>query len=484
MIRLTRRQFLGRAALLTLPALQMKAWAGNVDAVSPRLNVLMVKSDEHNPLYSSVYGHPFVQTPNLDRLAARGVVFENAYCASPLCMPSRSAFMSGRRVHEIQTYSNCNIFSYDYPTYGRVLRDQGIHTVHLGKTDVYNRSETLGFSEMILPGDRAMGGDPVISRHPLMIRHDGATRANGFGVREDPYRADNQKVEAALNWLKNTAPTLTVPWTMEVNVVKPHFPHYTTQEMWDLYAPHEDLPAYGMQEESARHPYAQDHRAHFQTDGFTDAQIRGLRRGYYACVSYIDRLLGKILDGLEESGLAQNTIVVYTSDHGEMLGKFGMWWKCSLYEDSTRVPLVVAGPGFASARRVVTPVDQFDLQSSLFAATRSKRPTEWVGAPLQTIPERDNDRVVFSEYHGHGTRASSYMIRRGNWKYLHYCEAPHQLFDLASDPAELHNLAEQKPELRREMEEILRSICNPDEENRRAEEMIQKQLAALAKLNQ
>jgi len=439
-------------------------------------NVIILKSDEHNPLYSSIHGHPFVETPNMERMARMGTVFENTYCPSPLCLPSRASSISGQRVHEIQAYNNCNVFSFDYPSYGSVLRQQGVHTTFIGKTDVYNQSSELGFSEMIAPVDRKPPGDVNMSRKPLQIRHGAASRANGFGVKENPFCGDQRRIDLALEWLADKAPKMDCPWVLDVNIGNPHFPQFVTQELWDKYPQGENLPEHGADCDSANHPYALDLRAHFEADQFTEAQIRGLRRGYLGCITYVDRELGRLLDALQETGLADNTIIVYTSDHGDMMGKFGMWWKCSLYEDSVRVPLLVAGPGFQPGARVKTPVDLLDVQAGIFKAVDCEMPSDMTGTPLQDIPMDDLNRIVFSEYHGHGTRASAFMIRKGKWKLIYCCEAPHQLFDLDADPDELVNVVSEYPDIQKELEEELRRICSPEEENRRAEEFVQKQL--------
>ena len=144
-----------------------------------------------------------------------------------------------------------------------------------------------------------------------------------------------------------------------------------------------------------------------------------------------------LLASLEEKGFIDNTLVAYTSDHGEMLGKFGMWWKCSLLDDSARVPLVVAGPGFKQGSRVKTPVELHDLRASLFHATGCTRPAGWRGNPLQEITKDNPGHVAFSEYHGHGTRGSAFMIRRGRWKYIYNNGAPNQLFDMDADPEDM-----------------------------------------------
>ena len=148
-----------------------------------------------------------------------------------------------------------------------------------------------------------------------------------------------------------------------------------------------------------------------------------------------------------------------------MLGKFGMWWKCSLYEDASRVPCIAAGPDFPSGSRVSTPVDLHDVQAGLFASTGAERPSDWIGRPLQHVPENDVGRVVFSEYHGHGARQSAFMVRKGKWKYLHHVGAPHQLFDLDRDPDELQNVYEAHPAVAAGLEKELRTICDPEAEN-------------------
>jgi len=436
-------------------------------------------SDEHNPRYSSVCGHPVIRTPNMARLADSGVVFENAYCSSPLCMPSRSAFMAGRPVHELQTYSNCNLdLDRTHRSYGAVLAEQGIHTAYIGKTDVYERGDRLGFSEMMLPGDRELPGDTNHRRDPLAIRDGSASRADGFGPREDAGAGDRRCVDAAVEWLEARALSPPFPWVLTVNLTSPHFPHYTTPELWELAARGADLPEHGPECASANHPYARDLRDHFETDQFAQEQIRGLRRGYLGCIMFVDRQLGRLTRALEETGQLHSTNVVYASDHGEMLGKFGMWWKCSLYEDSVRVPCIAAGPDFPSDERIRTPVDLHDVRATVFGALGVEQPEGWLGAPLQEAGALDHDRVVFSEYHGHGTRASSYMIRQGQWKYLHYVAGPHQLFDLEADPDELRDLSVVRPDVARRLEEELRRICSPEDEHRRAAELIERQLAA------
>ena len=432
-------------------------------------NTLILISDEHNPLYSAPYGHPTVRTPNMLRMAEEGTLYRNAYCPSPLCLPSRTAFLSGLRVHQVQAYNNCNLcLDESPPTYGDALVRQGIHAVFMGKIDVHKPGAAMGFSETALLHDRRPPGDVNFLRRPLAVRTGAHRRADGFGVRDGAHGEDSRVVDAAVRWIGRTAPRLEVPWVLTVNLTAPHFPHVTTRELWDLYPGGGDLPAIGREHPFAEHPYARDLRDHFETDLFTEDQVRGLRRGYLSCVTFVDRRLGRLLDTLEGAGLRKATNVIYASDHGEMLGKFGMWWKCSLYEDSVRVPVLAVGPDFRRGVEVRTPVDLHDVRAAAFAAAGVPQPDGWQGTALQELADRDDERVVFSEYHGHGVRAAGYMIRRGRWKLLHNLEAPDQLFDLDADPQELEDRSAARPEVAAELAAELRKICDPAAENERA----------------
>ena len=443
-------------------------------------SVLILMSDEHNVRVSSVYGHPAVDTPNMERLAATGTVFDAAYCPSPLCAPSRSSFLAGLPVHRVGVYNNCTLNDVALPSYGKVLHDQGVHSVCIGKTDAYATSDLLGYSEVRLPGDRKPPGDVNFRRNPLSIRADGPDRARMYGPRDDAFAKDLRVIDDAVAWLTDRAPTVEGPWTLTVNIVAPHFPHVATPELWEKYDGQGDLPDVRGDAATANHPYALDLRRHFQTGTFSDEDIRGLRQGYLARVDFVDQQLGRLLDTLDATDQSDDTVVAYTSDHGEMLGRFDMWWKCAMYEDSVRVPLIVSGPGFAPGRRSATPVTLLDLQATMFRATGAVRPPEWWGTPLQEVAIDDPHRVVFAEYHGHGVRGGSFMVRKGDWKLLHHADAPDQLFNLAIDPDELHNRIEECPEIADALLGELRARCDPDLEFARACVSEQRQLDQLA----
>ncbi len=442
-------------------------------------NFVLFMSDEHNPKISSVYGHPFVRTPNMERLAAMGTVYRNAYCPSPLCVPSRSALMAGRHVHEIRAFNNCKVIPADHPSYGGVMAEQGVHTTWVGShSNLYKDPFELGFSEMLLVERQRLNLSTEFDRRPLPKRRPGALKPE-YGPRDDAWASSIRQVDRAVEWLLETAPKLDVPWTLTVNVHPPHPPLWALPEYWAMYDGLADLPQHGPDEASAKHPYAMSLREYYATDECSPEQAMGMRQGYYASVTYVDHELGRVLDALERAGLTKDTVVAYTADHGEMLGKFGMWWKSSMYEDSVRIPMIAAGPGFEKGEQVETPVSLLDLQASIFHAVGAKRPSHWHGEPLQEIPNEDPSRVVFSQYHGHGVPSGAFMVRQGDWKLIYNMAAPHQLFNLRTDPEELENLWDREPEMADNLEKALREICNPEKVNQEAHEHEARQLATI-----
>ncbi|MEM9160156.1 MAG: sulfatase-like hydrolase/transferase, partial [Verrucomicrobiota bacterium] len=291
---------------------------------------------------------------------------------------------------------------------------------------------------------------------------------------------DDTVIENALHWLRESSASVKKPFVLAINFLAPHFPHYTTPRLWEKYSQHADLSKFGSDQPTAQHPRAKEVRDHFRVEEFSEEDQKGLRQGYYACIDYLDQQLGRLRAALETLGLRDSTNLFYASDHGEMLGKFGMWWKCSLYEDSARIPIIAEGPDFSGGKTVTTPVNLLDLQAEFFASTGSARPKHMVGTPLSQILDNDPSRVCFSEYQGHGNSESSFMLRKGDWKLIYHINAPHQLFDLAVDPDELENLYTSNPEKAAELESELRLICNPEYENQKTDLFVSEQLRRIA----
>lgn len=223
-------------------------------------NVVLLMSDEHNPRYASVYGHPYVSTPNLDRLAEQGTVYENAYCPSPLCVPSRSAFMTGRYVHEIQRYNNCKVIEARDPGYGAVLAEQGVHTAYIGgASNLYREPGHLGFSEMQLATVTKRMLKPDAVRRG--VQQPGTRKTDtAHGPAPDGFATDVEYVDRAITWLHDTAPTLDRPWTVTVGIHPPHPPYTPEPEYWAMYQGRGDLPDHQLEQASAHHPYTEDIR--------------------------------------------------------------------------------------------------------------------------------------------------------------------------------------------------------------------------------
>ena len=496
---LSRRNFLKAAgysaAAASVASASFQSFANETPKVPEstkvkRPNILLINSDEHSPFLSSMEGHPYVQTPNLQKLANRGTYYRSHYTASPLCCPTRSAWFAGVRPHKCQVYNNSVVFPQKRENIGNALRNQGIYTIHIGKFDGYGKADELGFSEIHTlwspnvqdPGDMNVGRNPVPIRR--LENREGIPRNTMYGPKKEPFKKDEPIFNLAAEWLTTKGMELDQPWYMQVNTSIPHFPCYTTQELWDKYEACGDLPEFDANHPNAKHPIAQSLRRHFQIEKFDEESIRGLRRGYAANSEWIDSKIGELVKLLEVTGQLDNTIIIYTSDHGAMRGEFGLQWKSSMYETSARVPLVIAGPGFDQSVLNNTATDSMDLQATIFKAFGAKRPAEWDGEPIQDLKLNDETRSSFSEYHGHGTHASSYLVRRGEWKYVYHYGEPAQLMHIASDPREGKDAvktAKENPDVVQEMHNVLLTYLDPDKEHHRAEEFIQKQLAEFKK---
>jgi len=444
-------------------------------------NVVLLISDEHNPRFSSTYGHQVVDTPNMDRLAERGTVYESAYCPSPLCVPSRTAFLTGRYTHEVQAYNNSKVIERRHPNYGGVLAAQGTHTVYVGGgSNLYRDPYHLGFTELVAVerSGRGLSTTAIAAERPS---GKPVKTTEAHGPVDRMYDPDRAIVDAAVEWIDTSAPTIDRPWVMTICINPPHPPYTTEPGYWDLYRGHADLPAHGADQESAQHPYVNDIRENSRWD-YSDDLVRQLRQGYYGAVSFVDDQLGRLIDAIDAGDLVEDTVICYTADHGEMLGKFGLWGKCNLYEDAVRVPLIAAGPGFDPGTRATTPVTTLDLQASFFAAVGACRPEAWRGRPLQEIPADDRQWPAFASYHGHNVRGGAFMLRRGDWKLIYNSAAPHQLFNLRDDPEELVNVWPDRPDVVAGLETALRCICDSDAVERDAAAVRARQLEAVGVL--
>ena len=437
--------------------------------MSDRPNFLVIMSDEHGPMWSSAYGHPFVRTPNMERLAAMGATFDAAYCNAPLCVPSRLSFMTGRYVSGCEGWDNAKPLPSDVLTFPYALRSVGYDTALAGKMHLVGQDDLHGFGAQ-LSYDAHGGGhradaaaeNPALStggRHPIHLWDDGAPTASepwqsvkearaGTGPMID---ADDAAESAALAYLRDPARRDSA-WALCVGFVAPHFPFIVPERWFSMYWPQfADLPDNPPGHLANLPPAARRLRRWFGFDGYSDDEIRRARAAYYGLITYLDDKIGSLLDALDETGMAENTVIVHTSDHGESLGEHGLWRKMNFYEQSARVPLQIAWP------RAIGGGQRFSGAASLVDATATILDAAGVderavalmnpdGVSLlpqlrgEDVPQRD---FAFSEHLAHGTDKPMAMLREGRWKliYGHGDPPETELYNLETDPGEFRNLA-------------------------------------------
>jgi choline-sulfatase len=437
-------------------------------------NVVVIMSDEHDPRIMGCSGHPFIRTPNLDALAARGVRFSNAYTPCPICVPARAAFATGQRVHRIGHWDNAMPYVGTHRGWGHVLQERGLRVESIGKLHYRNAEDPVGFDAEHLPMHVAGGHGMVWAsiRDPFRPRSDGQRMlGEHIGPGESSYtQYDRAVTERAVQWLADAAGEADRPFMLYIGLVAPHFPLVAPPQFYDLYPTDhlpqpKLLPGNGYQ----RHPWVQQYADFFATEErFVDADER-LRAfaAYYGLCSWLDHNVGAILAALQSSGLAERTHVIYTSDHGDNLGARGVWGKATMYEESVKVPMLLAGPGVAPSV-CTTPVDLLDLFPTILQGMGIDPATEMADRPGRSLFELarsapEPERPIFSEYHAAGSNSAAYLLRQGRWKYHHYVGFRPELFDLETDPEETVDLAG-KPEFAATVEQMhgrLCEICDP-----------------------
>jgi choline-sulfatase len=442
-------------------------------AAASRPNILFIMADQLSALATSPYGNRDVQTPHLQRLAHRGVVFEHAYCNFPLCAPSRASMMAGQLASRIPVNDNAEEMPASIPTFVHHLRRAGYLTILSGKMHFVGPDQLHGFEERlttdIYPADflwtkywPAQGDPPRRVGLPGDVETGQAyARQMAQMVKEAgpvPWSSQLEYDEEVhfralerLRWLaRRRGSAAGQPWFLCVSYTHPHDPYVSTPEYWNRYEgveialPEPPPPGY------VPHPADVWVNSYHGVDLVAPSRqdVYRSRRGYYASTSYVDDKVGHILQELERLGLAQNTIVIFTSDHGDMCGEHGMWFKRIHREWAVRVPLIAAGPGIVAGSRVQENVSLVDLYPtflelagvepppdfphvldgrSLVPFLRGERPVEWP------------DEVVI-ENTGEGTIAPIRVLVQHRYKFVYVHRQPDQLFDLARDPNEWHNV--------------------------------------------
>jgi choline-sulfatase len=418
-----------------------------------RPNLVLIMADQLAASFLPAYGHPVVRAPNLDALARAGTVFESAYCASPLCAPSRFAMLAGRRASAIDAFDNAAELPAATPTIAHLLRANGYHTVLSGKMHFVGPDQLHGFEERLTTDVYPAGFDwtpdwrlPSAARLPWYHNMSGVL---GAGVREAAMQTayDDEVCFRAVERIRELAQRPDRrPFLLVVSFTSPHDPWEVRARHWNLYRDDEiDPPAVAAIPRTQDDPHSVRLRAMcgLGERPLQPAEILRARHGYYAATSYMDERVGEVLEALQNTGLDARTVVAFTADHGEMGGERGLWFKMSFFEGSARVPLIVRGPGIA-AGRVGEPVSQLDVAPTLAALARAPLgEAEFEGRSLESALHGAGAEAatVISEYLAEGVTAPAVMLRRGSLKYIRCPGDPDQLYDLASDPRELVNLA-------------------------------------------
>jgi choline-sulfatase len=445
-------------------------------------NLIFFQSDNHNRAVTGCYGHAFVKTPNIDRIAASGVRFANSYSTSALCCPARAAIATGRYPHQTGFWDNAIAYDGSVPTWHHRLREQGNTVVAVGKLHYRSEKDDNGFTEEIEPMHLHDGRGAIKN---LLRGYDAEPPKddgsfwklymNRSGVGETHYQEYDRRITAkSIDWLKRHGRDSGKPWVLYVSYISPHPPFTVPQRLYDLY-PEKDmpLPAGFRPGERSEHPATQYLR---HMDGMLDmtdeAALRRIAAGYFGLITHMDEQVGSVMKAAEELGLLTNTRIAYTSDHGELFGAQGLFGKKNLYEGGIGVPLLMSGPGIPQnkvSKQIVSHVDLFPTLVESAGASLAATDHDLPGVSLwSAVAGNDATCTGFAEYHAQGSKAAAYSLREGAMKLIYHVGMPAQLFDLEHDPDELHDLAASEPAVLQALEKKLRAICDPEVVDARA----------------
>ena len=433
--------------------------------MSDRPNILLIVSDQMTAALTGVYGHPVVQTPHLTRLAQGGVRFDAAYTAFPLCAPGRACMMTGRHASEIGAWDNGALLAADQVSLAHYVSSAGYDTVLSGKmhfigpdqlhgfqrrltTDIYSchfdwvRPEWIGIKET-----QGRECEQVMGHRPAYNARGYTGQAVRVGVWHNALSYDEEVHFRSVEYLRSKArKPEDGPFLLCASYHHPHEPFLPPQEYWDLYEGAEiEIPQFPENLDETYSLLDRNLNAYHGTRRYDlrDAEgLRRLRRAYYALVTYTDRKVGELLDVLEETGLADRTVVIFTSDHGDMLCEKQMVQKRNLYEWSCRVPFLVRFPDrWKAGTTCPTPVSHVDLLPTLCELVGEGAALPHDGDSLLGILRKTGteDRCIFAQAH-EAVGVPCIMARQGRFKYNYIHGDVDQLFDLDADPGEWHNL--------------------------------------------
>ncbi len=435
-----------------------------------RPNILFIQSDSMDGRAMGCMNHPAAFTPTMDAIAARGAIFQQAYCPSPVCVPSRAGMWAGKQIDRLGVWNNAEGLADDGETVFPLLRQAGYRTELLGRLDHHRDAHTIGLRLACW-----MRSAPIRRHRKGMVPQPICVADTEDRVREPDWRA----VDAACDWLRQADDQQ--PFFLHVGFCNPHpgagyrtSQHYLDQIPRDrVPMPPADLPTHPVQ------CYARLARG--CENGFSDELTLAVRHHYLAMIAEVDAKIGTLLRQLELCGLADNTVVIYLSDHGDLAGEHGLWRKSSMYEGSVRVPLIMAGPEINPGTVVDQPVSLLRVFGTLCDLAGIEPPEGLDGASLFAADGAAAGPVLV-QHHGSLQNTGSFMLRDGNWKYIEYAGHEPQLFNLTEDPWEIHNLAAERQEVLNDMQAALRRQVQPDPVDAEAKRLDRDNLRTLRRL--
>ncbi|KAF2087141.1 choline-sulfatase [Saccharata proteae CBS 121410] len=425
------------------------------DFFPARPNILYIMADQMSaPLLQFHDPDSPIKTPHLNNLAETGVVFDRAYCNAPLCAPSRFVMVTGQLPHKVKAYDNASHLNADVPTFAHYLRKEGYETTLAGKMHFIGPDQLHGFENRltsdIYPGDFgwSVNWDKPEERQEWFHNMSSVLQA-GPCVRSNQLDYDEEVMYKSTQYLYDHVRKgdKQKPFCLTVSLTHPHDPYAITEEYWDQYEDVEiPMPKVHInQEDQDPHSKRIMKCIDLWDNEVPDEAVKRARRAYYGACTYVDDQVGKLMKVLKQCKLDKNTVVVFSGDHGDMLGERDMWYKMSWYENSARVPLIINYPPRFSPRRVQESVSTMDLLPTLVDIAGGRMDTGLTIDGESFYPTLFGHRgkdTVFGEYMGEGSESPVMMIRRGPYKYTCCLLDPPQLYDLEKDPQELHNVAQ------------------------------------------
>jgi len=423
-------------------------------ATATRPNILVIMSDQHSKYQLGAYGDPLVRTPHLNRLAHEGMRFTNAYTAAPLCVPARMAFMTTRRPSTNEVWNNQHILSSAIPTWAHAMGAAGYETALIGRMHFVGPDQRHGFEKRPIgeysahhPGVPRLGG-PMFKDIPASTSGQTRECVEIAGYGRTTYQAfDEMVAEAGVRYLQEKAEDKARPFAAVASFVLPHCPFFAPQELYDYYYERVDVPEPSAVELADEPAAIKNFKKRRKIDVPLPAErIRVARAAYYGLCEYFDTQVGRLLAALDATGLAENTLVVYCSDHGEMAGEHGCWWKSNYYEASVGVPLIARLPGVVPEGVSNAAIcNLMDIGATAVDIAGAGPVPESDGQSLWRLLQGEQDAArsdeTYSEMHTGAGEPPSRMLREGPWKiYKCHDDTPPVLFNMEDDPGELYDV--------------------------------------------